>query len=412
MDQPMRKRPIAFGLSLICTIAIYGSASGGYIINAASGSSADIQAAVNQAVTGDTVAIPAGRFLFTGQVFAPDGIHIMGAGRDSTYLIKNDDLSEWHAMFTVDSKTGQPFIFSGITLQGRLDALQGTNRTTAVTTVKDQGLYIKGAATNVQIFDSRFTKFLRAGIEFSGQAGSVPGEPTGVIYHNEFIDNWYTYLGYGIAVNGSPSTWKGPVTLGSENALFIEDNFFDLNRHCVTASNGAIYVARYNTVIDNYQDAGAFDAHGLTPSWPRGTRSVEIYNNTVTNSITRWAGADIRGGGGVIWGNTWKGVSHGVILVLENPPSTQPLTTYPALDQIGNPDDLYIWSNTSSGDDVSKLPTTNVRGIDYWIKQDRDYYLSSKPGYTPYTYPHPLRAYQPPAVELTPTNTTIYRGPG
>src|SRR6266404_1914179 len=204
MDQPMRKRPIAFGLSLICTIAIYGSASGGYIINAASGSSVDIQAAVNQAVTGDTIAIPAGRFLFTGQVFAP---------------------------------------------------------------------------------------------------GSVPGEPTGVIYHNEFIDNWYTYLGYGIAVNGSPSTWKGSVTLGSANALFIEDNFFDLNRHCVTASNGAIYVARYNTVIDNYQDAAAFDAHGLTPSWPRGTRSVEIYNYTVTNSITRWAGADIRGGGGVIWGN-------------------------------------------------------------------------------------------------------------
>src|SRR5258705_5817184 len=116
--------------------------------------------------------------------------------------------------------------------------------------------------------------------DWSSDVCSSDLEPTGVIYHNEFIDNWYTYLGYGIAVNGSPSTWKGSVTLGSENALFIEDNFFDLNRHCVTASNGAIYVARYNTVKDNYQDAGAFDAHGLTPSWPRGTRSVEIYNNT------------------------------------------------------------------------------------------------------------------------------------
>src|SRR6267143_281855 len=173
MDQPMRKRPIAFGLSLICTMAIYGSASGGYIINAASGSSVDIQAAVNQAVTGDTVAIPAGRFLFTGQVFAPDGIHIMGAGRDSTYLIKNDDLSAWHAMITVDAKTGQPFIFSGITLQGRLDALQGTNRTTAQTTVTDQVLVIKVTAQN----------------------GTHAGAPTGVIYQNEFIDNWYINLG-------------------------------------------------------------------------------------------------------------------------------------------------------------------------------------------------------------------------
>ena len=28
--------------------------------------------------------------------------------------------------------------------------------------------------------------------------------------------------------------------------------FFDRNRHCVTATNGANYVARYNTVKDNY----------------------------------------------------------------------------------------------------------------------------------------------------------------
>jgi hypothetical protein len=398
----MQKRPLAFGLTLIFSIAICSTASSGSTIRAKSGSSADIQAAVNLAATGDTVAIPAGRFPFTGQVYAPDGIHIMGAGRDSTYLIKSDDLSEWHAMITVDSKTGQPFIFSGITLQGRLDALQGSNRTTAQTTVKDQGLLIKGAAKNVQIFDSRFTKFLRAGIEFSGQSGTKHGSPTGVIYHNEFIDNWYLYLGYAIAILGDPRSWKGPVTLGSANALFIEDNLFDRNRDCVTGNNGAIYVARYNIVKDNYQDSSAFDAHGLTPSWPRGTRSVEIYKNTVTNSITRWAGAGIRGGSGVIWGNTWKGVTHGVALVLEIPPSTKPLTTYPALDQIGNPDDLYIWSNTSSGDDVYKRPMSDKRGIDYWLKQNRDYFLGPKAGYTPYKYPHPLRAHKPSNVVKTP----------
>jgi hypothetical protein len=398
----MQKRPLAFGLALICSIAICSTASRGSTIRAKSGSSEDIQAAVNLAATGDTVVIPAGRFPFTGQVYAPDGIHIMGAGRDSTYLIKSDDLSEWHAMITVDSKTGQPFIFSGITLQGRLDVLQGANRTTAQTAVKDQGLVIKGAAKNIQIFDSRFTKFLRAGIEFSGQSGTKYGNPTGVIYHNEFIDNWYPYLGYGIAIGGDPRSWKGSVKPGSAKALFIEDNLFDRNRHCVAGGNGAIYVARYNIVKDNYQDAAAFDAHGLTPSWPRGTRSVEIYNNTVTNSITRWAGAGIRGGSGVIWGNTWKGVSHGVALVLESPPKSKPLTTYPALDQIGNPDGLYIWSNTSSGDDVYKMPTQNSRGIDYWLQQNRDYFLAPKAGYRPYKYPHPLRAYKPSNVVKTP----------
>jgi hypothetical protein len=295
-------------------------------------------------------------------------------------------------MIIVDAKTGMPFKFSDITMQGRLDALQGTNRTTAVTTVTDGGLYIKGAARNFKIFNARFTKFLRAGIEFQGDAGTVPGEQIGVIYRNEFIDNWYSNLGYGVAIDGSVNAWNRPIALGTANAVFVEDNLFVLNRHCVTSTNGANYVARYNTVRDNYQDSQSFDAHGLSPAWPRGTRSVEIYGNVVTNSITRWAGAGIRGGSGVVWGNTWNGVSHGVVVPREDPPPAHPLTTYPALDQIGNPYDLYIWNNISSGDSVYKNPTTNPLGIDYWLRLGRDYYTTIKPGYLPYTYPHPLRS--------------------
>jgi hypothetical protein len=365
------------------------STSSGAVIYATSGSAADLQTAINKARTGDTVAVPAGRYEFTGSVSAPDGIYIRGAGRDSTYLIKSDNTNT--PMIIVDSKTGMPFKFSGITLQGRLDALQGSNRTTAITNVTDDGLYIFGAATNFQIFDSRFTKFLRAGIEFRGDFGSLPGEQSGVIYRNEFIDNWYPTLGYGVAVAGSPDSWNRAITLGTSNAVFVEDNLFVLNRHCVTANNGANYVARYNTVKDNYQDAAAFDAHGLS-SWPRGTRSVEIYGNVINNTIKRLAGAGIRGGSGVIWGNTWNGVSHGVFLSLEDdPPPSHPLTTYPAIDQIGNPDDLYIWNNVSSGDSVFLYPTSNPFGIDYWLKSGRDYFTTAKPGYMPYTYPHPLR---------------------
>jgi len=388
----MGKLRLFGGLFVFACAAAWAAAGNAATINARSGSSADIQAAVNLAKTGDTVAIPAGRFLFAGQVYAPDGIHIKGAGRDSTYLIKNDNLGAFHAMITVDAKTGQPFRFSGITMQGRLDALQGTNRTTAVTSVTDQGLVIEGAAKNLQIYNSRFTKFLRAGIELVGNMGTKQGEQTGVIYGNQFIDNWYPSLGYGIAVSGSASSWNRTIYLGTANAVFVEDNYFERNRHCVAADNGANYVARYNTVKNNYQNAGAFDAHGYNPAWPSGTRSVEIYKNVVTNSIQRWAGAEIRGGSGAIWGNSWSGVTHGVILDLENPPSSHPLTTYPALDQIGYKNDLYVWSNTSSGDTVYLNATSNWRGINYWIKSGRDYYLSAISGYRPYTYPHPLRS--------------------
>jgi hypothetical protein len=184
-------------------------------IDARSGSAVDIQAAIDLAHPGDTVVIPAGHFKFTGQVLSPDGIHIQGAGRDRTYLIKADNLGEWHAMITVDAKTRRPFIFSGITLEGRLDATQGSNRKTAATTVKDQGLLIRGAVKDLQIYDSRFTKFVRAGVELVGDAGAVHGPQTGVIYHNQFIDNWYSYLGYGVAVDGSASAWNRPAALGT-----------------------------------------------------------------------------------------------------------------------------------------------------------------------------------------------------
>ena len=386
----MTKLHHALCVPLFVAITFCPGVSSAATIYAKSGYPSDLQAAINSAHTGDTVSIPAGRFSFRGSVMAPDGIYIRGAGRDSTYLIKADNTSNF--MIFVDTTTGMPFKFSGITMQGRLDALQGSNRTTAVTSITDGGLYIRGAATNFQIFNSRFTKFLRAGIEFQGDAGTRQGPQRGVIYGNEFIDNWYVSLGYGVAVDGSASTWSKPVTLGTANAVFVEDNLFDKNRHCVTATNAAIYVARYNRVEDTYQESQSFDAHGLTEAWPRGTRAVEIYKNTTTNSTMTWAGAGIRGGSGVIWGNSFSGVSHGVVLSLEPPPSSHPLQAYPALDQIGDPNDLYIWGNTSSGVGLYLNPTSDPHGIDYWLKAGRDYFTTAKPGYTPYTYPHPLRS--------------------
>jgi len=48
------------------------------------------------------------------------------------------------------------------------------------------------------------------------------------------------------------------------------------------------------------------------------------------------------------------------------------------------------------------MPTQNSRGIDYWLQQNRDYFLTPKAGYRPYKYPHPLRAYKPSNVVKTP----------
>ncbi|MHA1565519.1 MAG: right-handed parallel beta-helix repeat-containing protein [Alphaproteobacteria bacterium] len=353
------------------------------IVTAVSGSAQDIQAAVDRAQPGNTVVIPAGTFDFNGQVFMPDGIHLRGMGRDRTILVKRDDLTEWNAMITVDCATGSPFTFSGITLQGRGRFIQGDSKKGGP--VRDQGLYLRGQCQDFQIYDSRFTKFSRAGIQLHGDAGSVRGSARGVIYENEFIDNWYPNLGYGVEVVGNQNAWEEPLDLGSVNAVVIEDNVFEKNRHTVAANNGARYVFRHNTIIDNYANAAAIDAHGLA-SWPRGSRSYEIYENTVRNSVTRWAGVGVRGGDGVIFNNRFEGVNKGILLMVERYKDSM---TYPVQDQIR---DLWIWNNMANG--------KPIRRPDFWRRQSnvsaliaegRDYHMAVKPDYVPLAYPHPLR---------------------
>ena len=119
----LERRYLGHVLCLLFCAAFTAMPAGAAVIHARSGHAADLQAAINSASTGDTISVPSGRFSFTGTVYAPDGIYIRGAGRDSTFLVKSDNSSV--PMIIVDAKTGLPFKFSDITLQGRLDALQG-----------------------------------------------------------------------------------------------------------------------------------------------------------------------------------------------------------------------------------------------------------------------------------------------
>lgn len=389
------RRIVGFSVILV-GLGGYAGTSMAATVAASSGTAVDIQAAIDQAQAGDTVVIPEGEFDFEGQVFSNDAIRIRGMGRDKTILIKRDELTQWDAMINVDCSTGTPFEFSGITLQGKGRFLQpdidvtGTGKARKEKgPIRDLGLYLRGACVDFQIHDSRFTKFTRAGIELRANSGSVPGAAVGVIYENEFFDNWYPGLGYGIEVVGHKNSWDSPVELGSTNAVVIEDNRFERHRHTIAGNNGARYVFRYNRIFNNYQDAAAIDAHGLS-AWPRGTRSYEIYENQVDNSVKRWAGVGPRGGSGVIYNNRFNGVSHGIVLMIEKYDKHM---RYPVPDQIH---DLWIWNNYANGKAVVKpdFMTTQKRARRL-IRRGRDYHLEPKPDYVPLAYPHPLRAGSP-----------------
>src|SRR5262249_8169364 len=165
-------------------------------ITARWGTAQDIQSAAAGARPGDTIVIPEGGFAFHGQVLLPDGLSVRGAGRDKTWLIKDDRLGEWKPMFSVDCKTGRPFLPSGVTLQGAGRDLQASK--ISADHIQDQGIVLRGRCNDFLIFGSRFTKFSRAGIKLVGDDGSVRGEPKGLIFDNELIDNWSSYLGYAV----------------------------------------------------------------------------------------------------------------------------------------------------------------------------------------------------------------------
>ena len=385
-------------------------------ITATSGNTSDIQAAVNQAQAGDTVIIPEGTWNATGQVFLQDGIHLKGNGRDKTRINKMYWAWEDTApMFNVrcDGK-GPGFKFSDITLHG-----DGASRFWSGergNDLLDNGLLLNGKCIDFSIFQSRFEFFAGEGIFLRGPplnigpGVKIHGHPKGVIYKNEFLDNIYdSGFGYGIALAGDENDWT--ISLGSDNAVFIEDNYFYKNRHAIASNNASRYVFRHNVVTDNWNPWVAIDAHGLS-SWPRGSRSFEIYGNTISGGIEwdtgisnpTW-GIGPRGGDGVIFGNTFIGMQGREILMFNEKYETG--TPYPQPDQTL---DLWIWDNMSDGYLVTSVKLgwyeAMIAANSVYLQEGRDYYFAQKPGYTPFTYPHPLRATAKPKTCVTISNVT------
>ena len=90
----------------------------------------------------------------------------------------------------------------------------------------------------------------------------------------------------------------------------------------------------------------------------------------------------IRGGDGVIFNNTFEG-DFDIPIDLSND-GQRGNCSYPCPDQIR---DTYIWNNTYNGSAVKAKVNSNDTNV---IQENRDFFSVPRPGYTPYTYPHPL----------------------
>jgi hypothetical protein len=364
----------------------------GNVIAAASGSPADIRTAFASAHLGDTIEIPAGTFTFDEMVDVTAGVYIKGAGRDETILQRSIDLGL--PFFRVNGSNGEPLWMSGMTMIG--DQEEGSAS-------MDGGISLDNGCKDLRITQIEFRSFGQYGISVNDR-NSVTGRSRGVVDNCRFIEIYRPAIanfGYGVVVNGDGAlSWEAPLALGDQNAVFVEDCYFTANRHSVASTYGSRYVFRHNLVVDNGGEGAwvqAVDAHGPGYGSDRGSRSYEVYDNTINNiNTTCWVAMYIRGGDGVIFNNQIFGGISTAPIMLTNDSGAGP---WPALDQIR---ELHLWDNFYENEPTiaTNWSTYAADGDGRIVQEGRDYFNYERPGYTPYAYPHPLRG-----SGSTPTNT-------
>jgi hypothetical protein len=175
---------------------------------------------------------------------------------------------------------------------------------------------IGGDALNWRIDHNRF-----GGAAFGSPdaAVSAGGRTYGVVDHCVF-EGFARVTVFGDYF-GDNHGWKEPLSLGTAEAVFVEDSTYD-SRYEGTAvfgnaidSNGnARWVFRYNTLTDRYAEA-----HG--ENWGpegRGTFSYEVYGNQIADGDQTWVPVAVRGGTGVIHDNVFTGFVDGNIINIYN----------------------------------------------------------------------------------------------
>jgi len=369
-------------------------------VRAESASSVDIQAAIDLALDGETVEVPAGNAVWTSNVTVPatKGISLIGAGVGAT----NINLSGGYYLFLDTREANSPVRVSGFSFDScPAPSLRINYQTIGATDWRVDHCEWKNGVLGTEI--------------------DVLGYTFGV-FDNCTFTNCQRTLWIDAQIRPFDTTapmpypggysWQQPVTPGGPAAVYFEDCtitnatasiFFNMR-------GGARVVFRHNKVTG----INGLETHsGCTPGY-RNPRWTEIYENTFDlQGGQYWCGLFLRSTNGVVYNNTF---SAGYPTVIQfdnettcltsctNPWPSANTTAYPAQDQIGAGLDtgwgtrqstdeakLYIWGNTQAGAAV----TPNFSGCantGTLVQLGRDYFLSAPPAYAPYAYPHPLRS--------------------
>lgn len=407
---------------------------------AASCSRADVGAALDRAANGDTVFIPAGTCTWTtNYTISGKYLTLQGAGIGQTVI--TDGTSK-------DNFPNIPQVLIWETIDGGLSRLTGiTFQGGSIHDIYGKGIVqVTGQSRQFRLDHCRFNT---TETHATYWAGGVQG----VVDHNTFdlsgnlanyfaaTVNHHTWTTPG--TNFGDVSWATPDSVGTAGALFFEDNIFrnDQSRqwywYATDSASGARVVYRRN----NFQ-ATIWSNHGTESGgrW-RGTRQYEVYDNTWTgpdgvspwnmhgNAMSTTIGA--RSGVGVIFNNIVN-TTNGMISFVTNVASFRDGSAFAPWGQC-NGTSAWDRNTLSSGylclDQTGAgygdllagdVPINKVTGTQTWPHQaaqptyewnnmlngvlqygglgtgvvnvqiGRDFIHGGRPGYTPFTYPHPL----------------------
>lgn len=343
-----------------------------------------LQRLVDAAEPNGVVELPWGCFEVKDTITVPEGVCLAGSGLARTILC------QYPSQKDTDYRHGLRINASGPQSRLRISGIAYVNVFPPTDTTLDKG---------IEIYDCKDFRVDNCYFEGFGSAAVwVEGDASGVVDHCVFVDNYKPAIGNigdGVGVERNDA-WDDHLQLGGAKAVFVEDCVFAGSRHAISSNAGAHYVFRHNLVEDNVV-SHAIDAHGPGYGSERGTQCVEVYENVVRNphhdpnagppgERDTDIGILIRGGGGVIFNNTFQSYIRPIQVVLEFGMPDELKSSYPWRDQVH---DLWIWNNV--GD--TGPTTAEVNGYTpspQYIRLNRDYFTRQKPGYTPFTYPHPL----------------------
>ena len=415
-----------------CSLVLVQHASPANIF-AASSSLQDVQAAVSLAANGDRVVIPPGSSTWASTLLIRKSIELTGGG---TYAVNasHQDAGTWpltitfsHGADGIDvAATGGYVRITGIKFLGTVS--YGSNAGGAIGIV----------STNTAAWRIDNCYFNLTG----NAAGCACSGLGGLIDHIYAFDPSCT-ANNGIVAQDIRNDFTGgwaisqPVGFGGSSFMFIEDSTFwkdvaigAASCYFLDAQAGGKIVLRHN-----YGNNTFITWHGTDTSVPeRGGYAFEIYDNEFVWALPQYrcfCAVFARGGPSLIynnkatnytdfvktwvrrteesegifgladgthpWDGNWGGAYPVGYPVMDQPgrgqaagwgtgPSYEPLNVQPQAVS-----EMYIWNNKLINTD----PIANADPL--YVVQGRDYELSADssaqlPGYTPYTYPHPLQS--------------------